>query len=698
MSAIFGIHYPDGKPVASIDLERMRNKLAHRGPDGSGVWRDRTVGLGHCLMWVTPESFREHLPAPNRPGDLCITADARLDNRAELICSLGLGDRPAQEISDSELILAAYEKWGDRVSEKLLGDFVFAIWDARNQSLFCARDPLGVKHFYYYHSGQIFAFASEIKALLCLSEVPRKLNELSIAAHLLPFYEDKVGTLYEGVLRVPAAHNLVVRRGQVELRQYWSPDLTRELRLGSDEEYAEAFRDIFSEAVSCRLRSAFPIGSMLSGGLDSSSISCTASKLLARDGRGPLHTFSGIFPSLAEVSPKIDERRYAQAVVAIGGIEPHYIRADNFSPLTDLSRIFWYLDNSLPAANMYMDWAIFQAAQEQGVRVLFSGNDGDTIVSFGLEDLFEYVRRWRWLSLCKEAAALSRYSGSGKRWHTFKRLVWNEAFRHAVPEPAKQVWRILHGRSPRLDETPMLPVYCRNRPINPEFARRINLIERIWDLQNASFPSGVTTREGHWQGINSGIDCFLLESFEKAGAALSLEVRFPFFDRRLIEFCLALPPGQKLHRGWTRSILRRAMTGTLPSEVQWRRGKSDISANIKLKLLEYERETLEDVIIDHPETIREYVDVPSLRAAYKRYLADPLKGDQEHFIIALAVNLALWLRVTEFSSQSAVRDGQFSVTDNQSTVRDGHRTPQLGYEMEPIGAERVDQELSAAAR
>ena len=138
MSAIFGIYYLSGKPVAHADLERMMGTLAHRGTDGTGIWNKGPVGLGHRMFWTTPESLEEHLPLKNKTGHLVITADARIDNRDELIAKLRLTDRPASQISDSELILAAYEAWGEECAEKLIGDFVFVIWDARKNSIFCA--------------------------------------------------------------------------------------------------------------------------------------------------------------------------------------------------------------------------------------------------------------------------------------------------------------------------------------------------------------------------------------------------------------------------------------------------------------------------------------------------------------------------------------------------------------------------------
>jgi asparagine synthase (glutamine-hydrolysing) len=661
MSAIFGFCHFDGKPVNRTVLEQMGRILAHRGADGVGLWSEKNVCLGHRMLWTTPESLSEHLPLRNEESNTIITADARLDNREELIASLPLRNGKAADSTDAELILAAYNRWGEGCLQRLLGDFSFVIWDPRRQTFFCARDPLGVKHLYYHHSaGRVFAFASELKAILCLAEVPKRLNEQTIADHLLPFYEDRVSTPYQDIVRLPAAHFLVVNQSGLRLEQYWMPDLSRELHLRSQEDYAEAFREVFQKAVRCRLRSAFPVAAMLSGGLDSSSIACVASDELARDGRGPLHTFSGIFPSVAEVSPKIDERAYAEAVVAKGGIEPHFVRVDDFSPLRDLKKILWHLDNSLPATNMYLDWAIFKEAQKHGVRVLFSGNDGDSVVSFGTDDFREYARRGQWFSLMREATSLARRSK--KPYRMFKKLVWRDGFRTLVPESAKHYWRLLHGRAMTAD-IPALPSYCTSSLINQQFADRLSLTDRVSELQDQSYPPQRTTREHHWNCISSGMDHFLLESFEKTGGAFSLEMRYPFFDRRVVEFCLALPPGQRLRSGWTRWILRRSMEGILPPKVQWRVGKADMSANFKLKLLEHEKETLDRVILKSSDILAPYVDIQKLRQAYAKFLANPMLCQSESFHIALVVNLSEWLTNTSPNFGSIATEAGTSTID-----------------------------------
>lgn len=162
MSGIVGIIYADNRSVESKKLEQMTAKIAHRGLDGIHTWYGEGIGLGHLMLWTTPESVQEKLPLLNTTRYLILTADARIDNRSELIDALNL----EKNITDSQIILAAYEKWGTCCCEYLLGDFAFAIWEHRQKRLFCARDHLGVKPFFYYHSPEFFIFASEIKSTL----------------------------------------------------------------------------------------------------------------------------------------------------------------------------------------------------------------------------------------------------------------------------------------------------------------------------------------------------------------------------------------------------------------------------------------------------------------------------------------------------------------------------------------------------
>lgn len=404
MSGITGIFNRDGRPVNPNDLNRMVDTIAHRGPDGSGIWHDGSVGFTHRMMWTTPESLHEKLPFYRSDADVAITADARIDNRDELMDALGIQKRTGITITDSELILETYLKWGEKTPEKLLGDFVFVIWDGRKRCLFCARDPMGVKTLYYYLSDKYFVFASEIKGILCINDIPRQINELRIAEFIVREINDAVSTFYKDIFAFSAAHWMIITCGAVRKQLYWSPNPETELRLSSDQEYAEAFRTVFFDAVGCRLRSAFPVGSTLSGGMDSSSISCVARDILNSRKQSMLHTFSGIFPGLSnEERRNIDERPYMQSVVDMGGIVPHNVIMDTVSPLVDIDKILFHLDEPHAAGNMYLHWEFFKEARKSGVRILLDGTDGDTTVSYGFDYLTELTRSFRARELIKEA-------------------------------------------------------------------------------------------------------------------------------------------------------------------------------------------------------------------------------------------------------------------------------------------------------
>ena len=626
MSAIVGIYWGDGRPVDSAHVERMTLSLAHRGPDAAGVWTSGSVGLGHRMLWTTPESLHEPLPLISKSGDLVITADARIDNRTELMASLGLAQWSHGDIADSELILHAYERWREHAPRKLRGDFAFAIWDARAQVLFCARDHCGVKPFYYYRSAGSFVFASEIKALLTMRGVPRRLNLMKVADYLTHNFEDRVGTFYRDILRLPAGHSLTVRGGEFRLQGYDTLDPSREIRLRSDAEYSEAFREHFGEAVRCRLRSAFPIGSLLSGGLDSSSIVGMARRALKEEGR-PLHTFSAIFPSLPSGDLRqIDERTFAQAVVAMTDSTAHYVHADRLSPMSDLDRVFSHGDEPFLAPNLYMHWALYRAAHQQGVRALLDGIDGDTTVCHGLDYLSELARSGRVASLGREVKALARRHGASP-----SKILWQFGLAPLVPAPLRRVWRAAHGRSGAFGRSDTI--------IHSAFARRLGLPGR------ARTKPARTAREGHWQGLTSPLLPYVLEIADKAAAAFSLEARYPFFDWRLMGFCLALPPEQKLHHGWTRVVMRRAMTPMLPAEVCWRVGKADLSPNFKRRLWDQDRDILEDVIVKDPQVLADYVDIAALREAYRRYKTQPM-AESDALAIHSTATLGLWLRRT----------------------------------------------------
>lgn len=619
MSSVIGIYHPNEKPVERESLGSMLDALAHRGVDRADLWHQDHVGFGHRMLWTTPESLLEKLPWCDRQSNSVITADARIDNREELISLLGFKDQAPEKITDSALILTAYHKWGIDCPQKLIGDFAFAIWDGREQRLFCARDPMGIKPFYYYYTSGIFAFASEIKALFQVPETRKKLNELRIAYQLAGFFEDQEITFYQDVYRLKAAHSLIVDHRGKKLQRYWAFDPHHRVKLGSNQEYAEAFKEIFTEAVNCRLRSAFPIGSTLSGGLDSSSITCTARNLLSGSNQ-QLHTFSAIFPNLPKSDLKfIDERHFMDLVKQEEGIIPHDIRADLLNPLLDW---LWQGEEPILSPNIYIHEGMYDCAQENGVRVFLDGVDGDTTVSHGWRYLTHLTYTGNWYRLYKEIAA------AGKNSRISRKLIAQEyCFKPLLLEPYQELKNRLWSRS------------SFGTLINPAFAQRVNLAQHMRTL--APQPLVTTARIDHISGFTTGLYPYAMEVTDKTTAPKSIEARYPFFDRRLMEFCLGIPLEQKFRQGYPRAILRHAMTGVLPPEVQWRVSKARLGANFQRNLVQCQPSLMKDVM-NKSDKIKSYVDISNLNSMYERYVVNANPEARDELNVLNSTLLSLW--------------------------------------------------------
>ena len=676
MSGIVGIYNLDQQPVEADDLWRMVDVLAHRGPDGSDVWCSGAVGLGHQMLWSTPESLLENLPSENE--GLVITADARIDNRSELIASLAL-NRPAAEITDSDLILAAYDKWQTQCPEKLVGDFAFAIWDSHRQQMFCARDHMGMKPFcYHYQPGHLFAFASDAKALLSLQAVPHCLNETKVGDYLAAIFIDKTSTFFEGIFHLPPASRAVVTVDEIKVETYWSLDPTKELRLGSDEEYAAALEEIFTEAVRCRLRSAFPIGTHLSGGLDSSSVACVARKILPED--CPLHTFSNIF----ETTTECDERPFIDAVLEQGGFIPHFVAGDVRGPLSDLDFVTYYHSGVVAAANHFLVLGLGEAAQQAGVRVVLDGSDGDTTISHGIEYLSELAYQGDWERFVCETISLKQtrnyaptqilrvygfyhleaLSRSGK-WITFikqsqqlrrhltiswRRLIVRHGLKPLVPGAIKQAWHKIRGTRDAKQTVDSLSI------INRDFARRTGVKARshVKALSTSQRPK--TQRESHSQGLESGILNHAVGFIQDYSAAFGIEARSPFMDKRLIEFCLSLPPEQKLRHGWTRYVMHQAMKSTLPDKIWQRHDKARMGSSVFYGLLHHDRRKMMQTIEHTVPLSSHYINVEAMQSLYIKLSSREEKEDAEDHtdlvMFCRGMMLANWLEKESFTCSS----------------------------------------------
>ena len=622
MSGIAAVWRLDGAPLHQATLDRMIERLAPPAADAVGTWLDGPVGLGHRMLHATPESLQQKLPLAGDTGEVVVTADARLDNRVELMSALGLAHRAADGVSDGELVLRAWERWGEECPARLLGDFAFALWDARRRVLFCARDQAGVKPLYYHLGSRLVAVASETKALLAIPDVPRRLDEISIAACLVPGLDDRVATFYEGILRLPAGHCLTVTAGGGTARAYWQLDPTRELRPGSDADYAEQFRELFTDAVRCRLRSVSPAAAALSGGLDSSSVVCVARAVQEAAGTGPLATYTARFQTI----PRCDEGAYVAAVEAQGGLAPRHLPGDMLDPLGDLEGLPGREDETFHAPGYYMHGALYRAARSDGARVFLEGTGGDLVVSHGTGYLHDLARQGRWLALGREVQQLSR---------AFQRPSWRtlRAVAGAVAPPLfRRAWRHLRYRG-----------FLGPPLIRADFARRIGLDERLRAAEPRWSGGDVEgARHEHWRLLTSARLAAILETVAALGGTAGIDVRDPFLDRRVMEFCLALPVSQKIRQGRTRVVARHALGSLLPPEIRDRPGKAPLDLMLGAALAVYGRERLERLMKEAVSVLAPYVPADSIRRAHRQYLGRGTQADVSR-VWRLAM-LTLWLR------------------------------------------------------
>jgi asparagine synthase (glutamine-hydrolysing) len=572
MSGIAGIYHLDRKPVNRGLLGRMIDCIPHRGADGTRVWMDGSIGLAHRQLCTTEESLREAQPTHNRAGTCWITFDGRVDNREDLIERLKPKIGSLEAPTDVDLVLYAYDVWGTECLKWVIGDFAFALWDAREQHLFCGRDTYGIRPFYYHFNGKTFTFGSEVHQIFQNPKISPEINNDKIAEWFTycglfcNTYRDITQTYFRGILELPFAHYLVVTNSGLQLRRYWDIDPKYEIRYRRDEEYIEHFSHLFREAVRCRLRSCGPVGSELSGGFDSSSIVCMAQDIY-RSGeikRERFATFSLVFDELS-----CDERPLINSVVGKYQLESHQVVADDLCGIQNFpAKADMVVDISNPD-QIYLQKAmetLYQSAYDHDIRVMLSGEGAEEHL-LGCQIVFDsLIRHFKWRELFKRLQIIYLQRSLRASLSTLVRY----GLIPLLPKPISMslYYKWMH---PELNR-PYFPDY-----FTPSFREKI--LQEIFKQKGRlrTFPRfHEWGRQGDYEALNP--------SYPLVVKQLPLiERRFPYHDRRLIEFSLAIPPEQKYqHLKETRkrnirsrALQRQALAGILPEKI-W---KSQVKVN-----------------------------------------------------------------------------------------------------------------------
>jgi asparagine synthase (glutamine-hydrolysing) len=563
MSGIVGLWNLDGRPVDEAVLTRMSAALAHRGPDGEGRRCAGPVALACRHLWVTPEEEGEVQPLTGRSGTLLVM-DGRVDNRDELLPALDL----PRTASDASCVLAAYDRWGDRFAERLNGDFAFALYDEPRRRLLLARDAMGIRPVYWFRNDRLFAFASEIKALLAHPDIPLRPDDEGLADYVVlgsrPVDRQAL-TCFAGISGVVPAHLLVATPDGQTSSRYWDFDRARSLRLGSFGEYAEAFRERFGESVRRRTRSNRPVAVSVSGGLDSSSILCQA-EALRRAGRLPTSRVIGI-SYIGAAGSDADEERYVAEIERQYGLTIARIAADQYLGVV---RDAEEQVRAIQAPFLDYMWGatrqVYRTAAEAGARVLLTGHWGDQML-FSTAYLVDLFRGLAWRELRTHLREYPKWGDPGEARQLKRRFVL-DVLRQSVPPwlvpPLKWVRRRLFAPE------------SRKRWLADGFRRRA--------FRHADRPAtlgrGFHSAQARSLYVEARskyhVQCMAWNS--NAGALDGLVPAFPFLDRDLIAFLMMIPGEIHSRGGVPRALLREAMRGILPDTIRERTWKADFSA------------------------------------------------------------------------------------------------------------------------
>jgi len=573
MSGICGILSPTDAPRQLELLGRMMRAMEKHGPDGSGSWHDDSAALGHQMMHVTPESLDEHLPLHHGESQLALTADARLDNREDLLPALGIS--PASGLPDSGVLLKAYQKWGKSCVDHLIGEFAFAIWDAREGCLHCVTDLMGVRPLFYTEvPGKYFAFASEIEPLLVINDRLAPINNRRLAMlgiSSMSVYLEPETTCFENIFRVPAATILSVNKAGKTAYEYWRPDFTKRLHFSSDAECKEAFQDVFFKAVKARLRSAFPVASLLSGGLDSSGIVGAASHLLEKENK-ILLTLSCV-PEPSADGRVTDEREYIDLFRGTTNLEMRYVDAPGCGPFDELDELVKTASLCSYSYQHFLYTALVRSARKSNVRVIMDGDCGEFSASGYLRGyMAELLLAGKWKTLVREL----RLTGTEQRieWSAIKTKI----LRPLLPYP---VLKLLN----RQNTFNNLVKY----PVRAGFVR--DVLGSDTDQIKDQISRLLTQFPNHRKNMVLDMLHERSDIRQRSHAGFvdyqDARITYPYLDKRVLEFGLAVDGRFKYQDGNSRRLLRLGMDGLLPGEVLSRTSKAPFSPDYHLR---YERD------------------------------------------------------------------------------------------------------------
>lgn len=547
-----------GVPVPQAIVEQMRDRLTHRGPDGEGLWQGGyergSVSLGFRRLAIIDTRNVADQPMLSGDGRRVIVFNGEIYNFVELRAELETAGRIFRTRSDTEVLLQAYEHWGEAVVERLNGMFAFAIWDEASGHVFIARDRFGEKPLFVCRlpDGKL-AFASEIKALLAHPEADPS-YDLAMFGRVLggyvPFGTE--GTIFKNVRQFLPAHcmTLALSGEIIRERRYWTPNYGNSLSGRDPAELQHHLRERLERSLTMRMRSDVPVTACLSGGLDSSSIVA----LLAGfpEGAGQIQSAISVrFPD----DPTIDEGRFIDMVLERAGLKGHSVMPTASDLMRDLRQLHWHHESIIPGTSMYLEWSLMRAARQFGYKVIIDGQGADEVLGGYACYLRAYQAELgaRGLVGFLNAQALGRkrdirleqvargYADASRRFASRESLKLHQYFTFL------KKWTPAKVRDYGGDGMP-----------TPDVVKALRF-ELALNFLRTSLPSNLYS--GDRNSMAHGIEC-----------------RYPFLDYELVDFAMQLPDSAFIDDAWNKHILRKAIEDKLPPEVVWRVDKVGFAA------------------------------------------------------------------------------------------------------------------------
>lgn len=512
------------------EIKKMTDAISHRGPDGEGQWvsENQKIGLGHRRLSILDLSDAASQPMHSICGRYTMVFNGEIYNYLELKADLEKQGEVFTTSSDSEVLLRMYILQKEDCLKDLDGMWAFAIWDELEEQLFCARDRFGEKPFHYYKDENGFYFASEMKALW-ETGVPKIKNKSMFALF------EKEGsihnpsaineTFYNSIFRLEHSHWMKINsNGQITTQRYYDIDWRKQTYNGTIEDAAKEFNRLFLQSLERRFRSDVKVGTSLSGGLDSSSIVCNMIQFLGKGNLTPL-TFSARFEGF-----KKDEGYFIEKVIEKTGVEAHYTWPNGQDMFNDFEKLCYHQEEPFGSASIYAQYRVQQIAKVKGVTVLIDGQGADEILAgylFYYSQYMKYLQQKNFVFSLKRKKEQDRFVD----FHTPHKGIKAKLIKWSFYYDIRQKMSLLKN------------------------GKGISLNEELY----------LSTMKGPLQD--------LLRYADRNSMAHSREVRLPFLNKELVEFCFSLPDDYKLNLGWTKYIMRKSFDDVLPKEITWRKEK-----------------------------------------------------------------------------------------------------------------------------